>query len=118
MYRSIEEKNILVEVKKESTKLNKRLQNLEDILYENKGKAVVFKEFFESIANVEAGQLKIEMAVDQKLALINERIDQSNNKADDFKQELEKYEQQFELLRKDQSNVREELVNYKEKGML
>ena len=58
------------------------------------------------------------MAVDQKLALINERIDQSNNKAGDFKQELEKYEQQFELLRKDQSNVREELVNYKEKGML
>ena len=57
------------------------------------------------------------MAVDQKLALINERIDQSNNKAGDFKQELEKYEQQFELLRKDQSNVREELVNYKEKGM-
>ena len=56
------------------------------------------------------------MAVDQKLALINERIDQSNNKAGDFKQELEKYEQQFELLRKDQSNVREELVNYKEKG--
>ena len=58
------------------------------------------------------------MAIDQKLALINERIDQSNNKAEDFKQELKKYEQQFELLRKDQSNVREELVNYKGKGQL
>lgn len=76
---------------------------------------MIFKEFFEAIANVKADQLKTEMAVDQKITIINERVDQTNTKVADFKHELDKYEKQFLLLREDQSNVREELVRYKEK---
>jgi len=90
------------------------MKKIENILYENKGKAVIFKEFFESIAQVEAQQKKLEMELDQRFNATNERIDHTYTKLDDFKEELDKYERQFTLLREDQSNVRDELVKYKE----
>ena len=55
------------------------------------------------------------MAFDQKVSITNERIDNTNSRLDEFKQDLLKYEKQFQLLREDQSNVRDELIKYKEK---
>ncbi|CAI2384608.1 unnamed protein product [Moneuplotes crassus] len=112
--RSIEEKSLLVEVKKDNTKLEKRIKKLESILFENKKKAVIFKEFFETISHVEAEQKKLELEFTQKFAAVNESIDHSDSKIEDFRMELQKYEKQFAHLREDQSNVREELVSYKD----
>lgn len=106
--------NLLVDVKKDSGRLERRIKKLENILYENKGKAVIFKEFFESIAKVESNQKKADMEFDQRLKGTDEKINQSNVKIDDFREELEKYEKQFALLKEDQSNVRDELVKYKQ----
>ena len=55
------------------------------------------------------------MAFDQKLSITNERINQTNARLDEFKEDLVKYEKQFQLLREDQTNVRDELIKYKEK---
>ena len=45
--------------KKTLLSLINRINKLEAILYENKGEAVVFKQFFENIANVQADQKKV-----------------------------------------------------------